>query len=433
MLDVIWPILIALALVCGALTGRLDAVGSAVTDSASQAVQYSIGLLGMMVLGLGLVRVLDAGGAVAALTRALQPLMRRLFPDIPPDHPALGLMALNISSNVLGLTNASTPIGLKAMIELERLNPHPGVATNAMALLLAINTSNVQLFPTEILALRAAVGANVPGSIIVPILLATAIATTVAIVAAKLLEGRFPARPLVEPVDGGRSPETPAVEPETPKPRLAPVTPLRRVLVLGLTGGMLACLAWALRERALSGVGWGDALKAASSSWALPFLVALVVLWGLGRGVAVYAEAVEGGREAVRVVVQILPYLVAIFVAVGMLRASGGFDLLMQWIAPVASALHIPPEAVPMGLLRSLSGSGSRGLAADIMQQHGPDSFVGNVVSVILGSTDTTFYVLAVYFGAVRIRATRHTLPACLIADVAGVLASVWVCRLLLS
>jgi spore maturation protein SpmA len=432
MLDVLWPILIALAVVCGALTGRLDAVGAAVTDSAKSAVEIGIGLLGIMTLWLGLVRVLDAGGMLSALTRVLQPFMRRLFPDVPADHPALGLMALNISSNMMGLTNAATPIGIKAMIELERLNPNPGVATNAMALLLAINTANVQLFPTEIVALRASLGSAVPGSIVVPILLATLMATTVAILAAKLLAPRFPARPLAEGAAPAIAAEPPAVD-AAPKTRAVEPSRLQRTLTVVLAAAMAACLAWALWDRSRSGSGWPDALRAASSNWTLPLLVALVVVWGLGRGVAVYTEAVEGGREAVRVVVQILPYLVAILVAVGMLRASGGFDLLMDWVRPLASALHVPPEAVPMGLLRSLSGSGSRGLAADIMQQHGPDSFVGNVVSVILGSTDTTFYVIAVYFGAVRIRSGRHTLPACLIADAAGVLASVWACRLLLS
>jgi spore maturation protein SpmA len=435
MLDVLWPVLIAAAIVCGALSGRLDAVAAAVTDSARGAVEIAVGLLGLMVLWLGLVRVLEAGGFLTVIARWARPLMRWLFPDVPAEHPAMSFIILNISSNVLGLGNAATPFGLKAMMELDRLNPNPGVATNAMVMFLAINTANVQLFPTEIIALRAALGSTAPGSVILPILFATAISTAAAVLSVRLLAPLF-----VVKADAGVAPVRPPAEAAPAEVPLAEpvavVSPARRVLSLVLAASVGLAFAFAVWQRVHGAdgpaAGWRAGLRAAGTVWLLPLLVAVVAVWGLARGVPVYARAVEGGREAFDVTLRILPYLVAMLVATGMLRASGAFDLLMAGMAPLAALLHIPPEAVPMGLLRSLSGSGGRGFAVELMRLHGPDSFLGNLASVIQGSTETTFYVIAVYFGAVRVRAGRHTLAACLVADAVGVLASVWACRLLL-
>jgi spore maturation protein SpmA len=433
MLDLIWPALIAAALVCGALSGRLDAVAAATTDSAREAVDLAIRLLGTLILWLGLLKVLDAGGFTRLVARLLRPGMRRMFPDVPADHPAMGLMVLNISANVLGVGNAATPLGLKAMVELERLNPNPGVATNAMALFLAINTANVTLFPAEVVALRAALGSKAPGSIVLPTLLATVIATAVAIVSTKLLAPLFPVTPLEGPPSLADAPE---IREAAPAEEVAKATLAVRLLSLALGAAVLASLGVALWNRAHGAFGaasgWREALRAAGTVWLLPLLVAGVVVWGLGRGVPVYARVVEGGREAFEVTLRILPYLVAMLVAIGMLRASGALDLLLSAGAPLAAVLHIPPEALPLGFLRSLSASGSRGFAVELMKTHGPDSFLGNVASVIQGSTETTFYVIAVYFGAVRVRAGRHTLAACLLSDAVGVLASVWACRLLL-
>ena len=436
-LDVLFPILIAIALVSGALTGRLDEVGRAATQGARDAVDVGIGLLAGMVLWLGLVRVLQAGGFLAVLTRAVRPLLRRLFPDVPADHPALGFMTLNIASNAMDLGNAATPFGLKAMRELETLNPRPGVATDAMVLFVAINTASVTLLPGQVIALRAALGSSAPGSIVIPALLATLVSTAVAVLLARVLARHFPIRDEAAAViSTAEATAAPAVE---VAPDMAPPVPpsrLRRWLALVFGAAVMASVLVAFWHRAHDATegapGWWPALKDASGGWLLPIVVAAVVLWGLGRGVAVYEKAVEGGREAFDVTLRILPYLVMILVATGMLRASGALDLLLQTVAPVAAWLHIPPEAVPMGFVRSLSGAGARGFAAELMKVHGPDSFVGNVVSVILGSTETTFYVLAVYFGAVKIRVSRHALLACLASDAVGVVASAWACRLVL-
>jgi spore maturation protein SpmA len=433
-LDVLLPILIALAIICGALGGRLDAVGTATAEGARAAVDLAIGLLASLTLWLGLVRVLQAGGFLALVTRAAAPLLRRLFPEVPADHPAMGYITLNIASNVMDLGNAATPLGLKAMRELDRLNGRPGVATDAMVLFVAINTASVTLFPHQIMALRAALGAKYAGSILLPTLLATIVSTGVAILAAKLLAPRFRAP------EGGEEGEEVSAPPE-PSPVEAPVieaapsppSALRRGLALVLAGAIAATVGIAFWLRLEEDpAGWTGVAKAAAGGWILPLLVGAIVLWGLGRGVAVYEQAVEGGREAFDVVLRILPYLVMVLVATAMLRASGAFDLLLQAVGPLAAALGMPPEAIPMGMMRSLSGSGARGLAAELMKVHGPDSFVGNVVSVIQGSTETTFYVLAVYFGAARIRIARHALLVCLFADAVGVIASVWACRLLL-
>lgn len=441
MLDILFPVLIALALLCAAASGQIEAVGTAAMQSARGAVDIGLGLLASLTLWLGLVRVLEAGGFLTALTRVVRPLLRRLFPEVPADHPALGFMTLNIASNAMDLGNAATPFGLKAMRELERLNPRPGVATDAMVLFAVINTASVTLLPGQVIALRAALGSTAPGSIVVPALMATLVSTMVAILCAKVLAPRFPsdrANAAVGAGDGAdplHLPEATPDEPVTPAPP-SPPTPLRRWVALVL-GAAIAAATLAAFWMNVQGMGDGapglwPAFREACGGWTLPLVIAAVVVWGLGRGVAVYDKAVEGGREAFEVTLRILPYLVMILVATGMLRASGALDLLLRGVAPAAALLHLPAEVVPMGLIRTLSGAGARGFAAELMKVHGPDSFLGNVVSVILGSTETTFYVLAVYFGAVRIRFARHALVACLVSDAVGVVASVWACRLLL-
>lgn len=423
MINHVWLVIVLAAVGAGLLSGRLPAVSLAATESAREAVTLALGLVGVITFWLGLVRILEAAGFLSLLAYWLRPVMRRLFPDVPPEHPAMSLMVLSLSANMLGLSNAATPFGLRAMTELERLNRHPGVATNAMALFLAINTSNLQLFPTEIVALRASLGSTTPGSIVVSTLLASLIAMAVAIVAAKLLERRFPL-----PAEGEDVLPPPPGEPALIPAGVAPASSVRVGSAIAVGIALFAAMVWALYGAA-SSAGWGAALRTASGEWTLALIVAFVLLFGWARNVPVYEAAVEGGKEGFHVAVRIIPYLVVVLVAVGMLRASGALDAALGALAPVAGALGLPAEAIPMGALRSLSGSGARGFAADIMRVQGADSLIGQIVSTIQGSTETTFYVLAVYFGAIQVRVVRHTLAACLIADAAGVFASVWVCR----
>ncbi len=438
MLNAIWVAMIVAALGVGAWQGKLDQVAKALAASAGSAVTLALSLVGIMALFLGLMRVLQEGGLLRAVSRALRPLMVRLFPDVPADHPAMSMMILNFTANMLGLANAATPFGLKAMTELDKLNVRKGTATNSMALFLAINTSNLALFPTGIIGLRTAAGSASPASIFLPTLLATAASTLVAIVATKIFIALDdpPAPASVAPPPEPEPPRAEldaqvraaieAVERERPPASLA-----RRIagwtLALVLAGLFVAAVA---RRAAADGVG--PALRNAASEWMLVVLVAAFVLYGIIRGVKVYDAVVEGGKEAFSVAVRIIPFLVAMLVAIGMLRASGALDLVIHGLSPVTSLVGLPAETLPMVIMRPLSGSGAYGVAAEIMKAYGPDSLVGTIATTMQGSSETTFYVLAVYFGAVQVRNTRFTVIPCLIGELAGMLASAWACRLVL-
>jgi spore maturation protein SpmA len=389
----------------------MDAVSSAVLSSAKQAVELAIGLVGAMTFFLGLMRVASDAGAVQGVARLLSPVLRRLFPDVPPGHPALGSMVLNLASTALGLGNAATPFGIKAMQQLDELNPEKGTATDAMVLFLAMNTAGLCILPTSILALRSASGSADPAGVLVPIWLASSAAALTGIVAAKAL-ARLPvyresAGSAAAP-DGAGAPE-----------KKAPLASRTRRWAPLLAGAYASAFAAALvLHWSRSG---GEIGREVLSFWILPALVGGIILLGWMRGVRVFPSLVEGGKEGFDVAIRVLPYLVVVLVAVGMFRASGGLDLLVDALRPLTTAMGFPAEAVPVALMRPLSGSGAYALAADAIRAHGPDSLVGYLVSTLHGSTETTFYVLAVYFGAVGVKRTRHALLACLLADAAGV------------
>ncbi len=429
MLNAIWLGLVLVAVVYAAFTGKMEAVSAAAFDSAESAVGLVIRLTGFMIFMLGLMRVARDGGLLAAIARGLAPLLRRLFPGVPPDHPAMGAMVMNIASNVLGLGNAATPFGLKAMVELNRLNPHPGVATDPMILFLAINTSAVTLMaPTGTMAVRAAAGSAAPGAIWVPTLIATTCSTLAAVTAYALLRrrARYAARPL--PDAGGAEPEEVFPIEESPPPD--PVTsPTRSALAIGVALALGVAVVWELLSPG-EGRSTGDAASEVAVHWLIPLLIAALVLIGLRGGVRIYESMVAGAREGLEVVVRIVPYLVVILVAVGMFRASGALDLLIRVLDPVTSLVGFPAQALPMALLRPLSGSGALAVMAEILESQGPDSFVGMLVSTLQGSTETTFYVLTVYAGAAGIRDLRFALPACLIGDLAGAIGATAACHL---
>lgn len=333
----------------------------------------------------------------------------------------MGAMILNLSANVLGLGNAATPFGIRAMQQLDRLNPHKGTATNAMVLFLAVNTSSVTLLPTGVIALRAAAGSHDPAGIVPTTLFATICSTTVAIVTAKLLQRYWsapasnPGSDAAEPVDAGEA-EQADQEEEAPAgwPSEAPPGYPMWVSVLVLLGVAALVPLTVFYGRTIA-------------PWIIPGLVVLLLGFGAARGVRIYEVFVEGARDGFTVALRIIPYLVAILVAVGMLRTSGALDLLIGPLSRITSHFGLPAEALPMALLRPLSGSGAYGVLASIVQNPsiGPDSYTGYLVSTFQGSTETTFYVLAVYFGAVQIRRIRHALAAGLAADVAGIAAAV--------
>ena len=405
-MNLVFLILVASAFAAAAVAeltghaGAMDSLSGAVVESAAAALPLAFGLVGIMALFLGLMKVAEEGGLLSATARLLEPLLRRLFPDIPAGHPAMGAMVMNVAANLLGLGNAATPFGIRAMEHLERLNPQKGSASNAQVLFLAINTAGLTLLPTKVIALRASVGSADPAAVVAPTLIATLVATLTAILAAKMLQGIWAPPPPV------------TMEPQPHQPLWPSLLAL---------GGVLALVPLLLLQ--------GRAI----GPWILPGLVVGLLAYGVVRKVAIYECFVEGAKEGFAVAVRIIPYLVAILVAIGMFRASGAMALLLEPLGRLTAPLGVPAEALMMAGLRTLSGSGSYGLlAADLRNPDiGPDSYLGALLSTLYGSTETTFYVLAVYFGAVQIKRIRHALAVGLLADLAALITAVLVCRIL--
>jgi len=397
----------------------MEALSKAMVESAAGAVELALGLVGVMTLFLGLMKVAEAGGLLKIIARLIRPLMLRLFPDVPAEHPAMGAMILNLSANVMGLGNAATPFGIRAMQELNKLNANPGTATDAMALFLAINTSSVTLLPTGVIALRAAAGSADPAAIFPTTLFATACSTLTAVVVAKLLCWFYRHR------QHAATSADPAAHPAA--------TPVASELADAETiaypvWASALTLAAALALIPLT-VAYGEGL----SPWIMPGLMAGFLIFGMARRVRVYEVFVEGAKEGFQVAIRIIPFLVAILVAVGMFRASGALEAIVSLIGPYTTRVGLPAEALPMALMRPLSGSGAFAILASIINDPaiGPDSYTGYLVSTLQGCTETTFYVLAVYFGAVQVRRIRYTLAAGLAADLAGIMGSVAACAYL--
>jgi len=397
-------------------TTPMEALSSAMVNSAGGAVELAIGLIGVMTLFLGLMKVAEAGGMLTILAKLIRPLMTRLFPEVPPDHPAMGAMILNFSANALGLGNAATPFGIRAMQELDKLNPRKGTATDSMALFLAINTSSITLLPTGVIALRAAAGSSAPAAILPTTLFATICATIAAIMAAKFYCRFFPAEryPIREHEDGEGGAADQDYEPLPPESSQAYPGWVSALVLAGLLAMVPLFIVY------------GRTI----APWIIPGLMVFFLMFGVIRKVRIYEVFVEGARDGFQVAVRIIPYLVAILVAVGMFRASGAMDMMTQAIGGITGRVGLPAEALPMALLRPLSGSGAYGILASIINDPaiGPDSYTGLLVSTLQGSTETTFYVLAVYFGAVQVRRIRHTLAAALTADVVALIAAVAIC-----
>ncbi len=419
------------------IPGRMAEIATAVMTGASSAITLVIGLVGAMVFFLGLTRVAFDAGLRDWLGRRLAGLARRLFPEVPSDHPAMGAMVMNMSSNMMGLGNAATPFGLKAMAELARLNTMPGVATNAMVLFLAINTSAITIFPPfGTIAVRQAAGSVDPWAIWVPTLIATTCSTLAAVTAYFLLAKlpMFRPRPLEHPPQLGFPPTEPQLgDPGPPANSESPPSPIApgwvRALVVGAF--ILAVLGGLGMEfgRLIPELGAGGALKEIIRDWLLPLLVAGLLLIGVGSGVRAYDSMIAGAREGLDVAVRIVPYLVAILVAVAMFRASGALDLVIGFLDPYTSAVGVPAEVLPMALLRPLSGSGAFGVMSEILTTYGPDTFIGYLTSTLMGSTETTFYVLALYLGAAGVVDGRHALAACLIGDLGGFVGATAACH----
>ena len=419
-----------------ALTGQMQALTDAIVSSARGAVELAIGLIGLMAFFLGLMQVIEDAGALRHLARALGPVMQRLFPGVPVHSPAMSAMILNIAANMLGLANAATPFGIKAMEELDKLNGERGTATNAMVLFLAINTSALAILPSGVVSMRASVGSEDAVGIFFPTWFASGCATIVGVTAAVLLSRLTVYRRTEPPPAREIPPDAAAAGGDAPDAAAGHDAPEALEPLPGRR--WIGRLFWLVLAVLLGRFVWQhrtdppfELFSAITSAWMLPMVVSFLIVFGWTRGVRVYDSLVTGARQGFEVAVRIIPYLVAILVVVGMFRASGGIDLITATLSPFTALIGLPAEALPMAILRPLTGSGAYAVMAEIMTAEGPDSLVGYMVSTFQGSTETTFYTLAVYYGAVGIRRTRHTVPACLLADTAGIVAAAFIVNLM--
>ncbi|MGC9965309.1 MAG: nucleoside recognition domain-containing protein [Syntrophobacteraceae bacterium] len=395
----------------------MEVLTKAIVDSAGSSVELAISLIGVLTLFLGLMKVAEEGGLLVMIARLIRPLMEWLFPEVPRNHPATGAIVLNFSANLMGLGNAATPFGIRAMQELEKLNPCPGTATNAMVLFVAINTAGITLAPTSVIALRAAAGSANPAGILPTTLFASFCATLFTVLAIKAYQ-RFFTSPgsTGHPADIGAGTQHRETAHEDDSSEAYPVW--ASFLALGALFAIIPLAA--IFGRVIS-------------PWLIPGLTIGSLAFGVARRVRIYEVFVEGAKEGFQVAVKIIPYLVAILVATGMLRASGVIDVAAKTLGAWTATVGLPPEGLLMAIIRPLSGSGAYGVLASIIKDPaiGPDSYTGYLVSTLQGSSETTFYVLAVYFGAVQIRRMRQALAAGLTAELIAVIAAVAICRYL--
>ena len=463
MLNYIWLAFLLIAVLVGGFTGRLPQMTTGAFDTAKVAVMnIALPLVGVMAIWLGIMRLAERSGLVQVIARVLRPLMVRLFPDVPPDHPAIGAMVMNMAANMLGLGNAATPLGLRAMSLLEKLNPRPGVASNAMCTFLAINTASIQIIPTTAIGLLAIAGSKNPTAIVPAAFLATCIAACSGVLAAKVLE-RLPMFRLapVAAKSGGTDATDGTDVTEIDRVDAKPLTRdgyFFLILFAGCFAVMFAMLAfpdtvnallvalqtsgksepspeniWLVAPLSAEMAGRGPIIRSlfAVSIVAVPFLLSFFPLYAALRGVKVYEQFVEGAKEAFGVGQRIVPFLVAMLVSIRMLREAGVIDLMTKSLTPFFAAIHFPADLLPMVLMRPLSGSATQGLFVELINRLGPDSLVSRMAATIYGSTETTFYVIAIYFGSVAVRQTRHAIAAGLIADSVAVIASVAICHAL--
>ena len=405
-LNYIWSGFFLIALVVGAIklvffgdTEVFTAMVGSTFEMARVAFEISLGLTGVLTLWLGLMRVGEKGGVIDVLAKAVRPFFHRLFPEIPRDHPVHGSMIMNFAANMLGLDNAATPLGLKAMQELQELNPEKDTATNAQIMFLVLNTSGLTLIPISIMVYRAQLGAANPSDIFIPILLTTFFSTLVGLITVALVQ------------------------------RINLFDRVVMAYLLGVTGVVAATILYFSRLPQAQ----IETISNVAANVILFGVISTFILMAMLKRVNVYEAFIEGAKEGFPVVIKIIPYLVAILVAIGVFRASGAMDYLVSGIGLAFGFFGINTdfiEALPTALMKPLSGSGARGMMVDAMQTHGADSFVGRLASTFQGSTDTTFYIIAVYFGSVSVKKTRHAVACGLAADLAAVIAAIFIAYL---
>ena len=380
-------------------TEVFPAIINSTFDSSKTAFEISLGLTGVLSLWMGIMRIGEQGGVIGIFSRLLSPLFTKLFPEIPKGHPVTGSIFMNLAANMLGLDNAATPLGLKAMEGLQELNPKKDTASNPMIMFLVLNTSGLTLIPISIMVYRAQLGAAQPTDVFVPILLATFFSTLAGIIAVSLYQR---------------------------------INLLNRTILLFL-GGTSLVIAGIIYSFSMMSRQQIDIYSTTTANVFLFVIIIGFIVAGMRKKINVYDAFVEGAKEGFTTAVRIIPYLVAILVAIGVFRASGCMDYLIEGIANLVNLCGINSDfvgALPTALMKPLSGSGARGLMVDAMNTYGADSFVGRLSCIFQGSTDTTFYILAVYFGSVGVVRTRHAVPCGLLADLAGIIAAILICYL---
>jgi len=400
-LNYIWIGLILIAFVVGIVQATafgqaeiFNAIVNSTFDSAKSGFEISLGLTGVLSLWLGIMKIGERGGVVEGFSRVVQPFFSRIFPEVPKGHPAYGSMFMNISANMLGLDNAATPMGLKAMQQLQELNPDKQRASNAMIMFLVLNTSGLTLIPVSVMVYRAQLGAANPADVFLPILLATYFSTLVGLLSVCIAQ------------------------------KISLRDPVLLITITGMTvviGGVLWGVSYLPQETLTK---WSTIF----ASIVLLTVIVSFIIAAMVKKVNVYDAFIEGAKDGFKTAVGIIPYLIAILVAIGMFRASGAMDLLVQGFGWLFALMGINTDfvaALPTALMKPLSGSGARGMMVDAMTQYGADSFVGRLVSIMQGATDTTFYIIAVYFGYVGIRDTRYAVVCGLLADLAGIIAAI--------
>lgn len=378
-------------------TEVFPAIMNSTFDTSKTAFEISLGLTGVLSLWLGIMKIGEKGGVINVVARVLSPVFTRLFPDIPKGHPVTGSIFMNVAANMLGLDNAATPLGLKAMEQLQELNPKKDTATNPMIMFLVLNTSGLTLIPVSIMVYRAQMGAAQPTDIFVPILLATFFSTLAGIIFTSLYQR---------------------------------INLINRTMLLTL-GGMSAVVAAIIWGFAQMDKAQMNVVSTSVANILLMLIIVMFILAGMRKKVNVYDAFIEGAKDGFTTAVRIIPYLVAILVGIGVFRASGAMDMLVDGIKWTVASLGGNTDfvgALPTALMKPLSGSGARGMMVDAMTTYGADSFVGRLSCIFQGSTDTTFYILAVYFGSVGVRYTRHAVACGLLADLAGVIAAIAIC-----
>jgi spore maturation protein SpmA len=466
MLNWIWLGMILVATLVGGFGGRLEPMTTGALEQAKDAVMsIALPFIGAWAVWLGMMRLAERAGLVQALARVLRPVLCRLFPDVPPEHPAMGAMVLSVAANMLGLGNAATPLGLRAMAHLNRLNGQPGVASNSMVTFLVMCTASIQLLPTTAItvlaldAMKRKLPNADPTSIVAPALIATICALAVGLFLAKWLATWRMFAAVPDPEATGVSSEIKAEEVAAETVQPAPLTTRGKIVLLLFLGSFLAMFGLLVWPHGANGLlhqlrghegGWAFAVPwpespqdtasgilvrtiRAISLLAIPFMLSFFPLYAGLRGVKVYEQFCEGAKEAFGTAQRVIPYLVAMLVAIRLLRESGALGMMTEGLRPWMAMLYFPPEILPLALMRPLSGGASQGIMMELVSTHGAHSLIGKMAATIYGSTETTFYVIAVYFGSVGVRQARHAVIAGLAADITALIVSVAACNWLLG